>query len=260
MTVKALGAMRPTVNVMQTRTPGADFYQDFTAAFRQEQAAPAGGEPSPAATASLTSLLGQVHMELASRRGISNADEEAFASILNDAYASDGVDDPVAFLKTLSPDELDVIGRVHGLAVSIDPATVSKEGAANLLLPDGYTVDLNRDGMEDIGPGRTMHFPPRDAPQAFVDAWTAATEGMTEMDAASYGLVMHGALYGLNLESSNPGDTRLTERTGASDLNSYRSVITGYLDMLDHMGGQLAPGQYQRDKDFFNRLRDLLDG
>ena len=55
----------------------------------------------------------------------------------------------------------------------------ARSGAANLLLPEGYSgVDPNRDGIDEVGAARTVHFPPRDA-LADLEAWFQATAGWT---------------------------------------------------------------------------------
>jgi hypothetical protein len=259
MTVDAITpSLTTTQRMLRTQTPDAGFFSAFQAAYGQY----AGSSTSVAASTStsdtvslspLAQALGQTHMEMATRRGVSAKDEAAFAGILNRAYATGGMDDPAAFLQTLSREELGIIQRVHSLGAAIDPSSLSKEGAYNLLLPDGYSVDFNRDGMEDLGAGRGIHFPPRDAPQAVVDAWNTASQGMDEGDLLTYSLVMHSAIFGIRI-----GDGPATGGMPSDSIDSYRTVVGNYLDMLERLRGQLPVGQYARDKPFFTELRALL--
>ncbi|MDO8988025.1 MAG: hypothetical protein Q7U91_00160 [Sideroxyarcus sp.] len=258
MTINALGNSLSTAQrVLQTRTPDANFFDAFKTAYGQFEST---RHPQPAAETStsvsispLAQALGQTHMEMASRRGINTQDEEAFAGILNRAYSSGGMEDPAAFLKTLSREDLGVIQRVHSLGAEINPAGLGKESAYNLLLPDGYSVDFNHDGMEDMGEGRGIHFPPRDAPQAVVDAWNTATQGMDEIDLLSYSMVMHGYIHGISI-----GDGPATGGMDSSNIDSYRAAVGNYLDMLERLRGQLPAGQYENDQPFFDKLRTLL--
>lgn len=261
MTVNAVTpSLSTTQRMLQTRTPDTGFFSAFQAAYSQYASAFAPATESTTASPSdavsispLAQILGQTHMEMATRRGVGIDDEAAFAGILNNAYASGSMDDPAAYLKTLTPQELGVIERVNGLGAAINPSTVSKEGAYNLLLPEGYSVDLNHDGMEEKGEGRGIHFPPRDAPQAVVDAWNTATQGMDEKALLSYSMVMHGYIHGISI-----GDGPATGGMASNNIDSYRAAVGNYLDMLERLRGQLPAGQYENDKPFFTELRALL--
>lgn len=242
-----------------TQTPDTAFFDAFKAAYAQfagtaaPQANPADTTATSVSDSSLALVLGSAHMDTASRRGIAAHDEVAFAGILNRAYSTGGMDDPVTFLKSLSDDDLRVLGRVHGLAASIDPGALSKEGAYNLLLPGGYSVDLDNNGMEDIGAGRKMHFPPRDAPARFVDAWTSATAGLDEGDLLTYSMIMHHQINGVSI-----GDGPPTGGIPSDKVESYRFAVVAHLDMLERMRYQLPEGQYEKSKPFFTNLLALL--
>ena len=40
-------------------------------------------------------------------------------------------------------------------------------------------ADFNKDDLLEIGVARTVPFPPTDAPEAFIEGWAAATQGMS---------------------------------------------------------------------------------
>jgi hypothetical protein len=240
------------------QTPDEGFFTAYAAAYANHAAgsapAPDGGAPGASATDRLLAgLLGSVHTELSRRRGVGEADQAAYAAILNRAYTQGGMLDPVGFLQSLSPAELAVVQRNHCLAMPIEPAGLSREGAYNLLLPEGWRADLNGDDLIDVGAGKTIQFPPADAPAEFLDAWFAATRDMDEMDIATYGLVMFTAMHTL------PIDGRSLERTLPPDrLDSYRQVVASYLEMIERFRGELPEGQYERDKAFFGLLMNLM--
>lgn len=261
MTIASIAdQLSPVQRLMYRQAPDAGFFAAFksayadyaTAAGDTAQVSQASSEPS-APDRLLAELLGQTHTELSARRGVSQDDQAAYAAILDRAYREGAMADPVGFLRGLSREDLAVVQRNHCLAQAIDPNVLSREGAYNLLLPEGYGVDFNKDDLLEVGIARSVQFPPVDAPEAFVKDWFAATEGMSEMDAATYGLVMFTAMHTLPI-----GDQALVRRMATDDVDSYRRVVADYLAMLERFQGQLPDGQYERDKSFFTRLQTLL--
>jgi hypothetical protein len=241
-----------------TQTPGAGFFDAFETAFekleQQETTASSAGSDSSAPVSSLADVLGATQTELADVRGVSVQDQREYAAILQKAYANDALSTPKQFLQSLSSSELDVVRHIRGLADPINPSALSDEGASNLLLPEGYSVDLNHDGIDEVGAAKTLHFPPRDAPAAFTDAWFQATQGESFGDYS-----MHAMTFLLAFHP--PGDTgNATTGLPTDQLGSYKTVVDNYLSMLDHCQGMLAEGQYERDQPFFSSLRDLLQG
>jgi hypothetical protein len=77
---------------------------------------------------------------------------------------------------------------------------LSEEGAANLLTqPDNSDkVDLNNDGILEVGIGLRVVFPPVNAPQSIKLAWVKATEDMSEGDKML--VEMHMAVFGVNMD------------------------------------------------------------
>lgn len=229
--------------------PDSSFYAAYQAAFQAQGNQAATPDDAP----SLERILGATHTELSAMRGVSTESQAVYAAVLNKAYSAGGIDNARQFLATLSALEMDAVRQNHSLAEPIDTASLSEEGAANLLLPEGYSVDLNRDGIDEVGAARTMHFPPRDAPAEFREAWFQATAGMDEGSMMTYGLMMHDAVYGMQIDGQSQGSPYAVD-----SLDSYRRIISDYLASLEANKGFLADGQYERDKDFFSRLQALL--
>jgi len=240
---------------MYSQTPDAAFFAGYTAAYAEcAPLATADTSADDPSVGTLSDVLGSTQTELAALRGVSDADQQQYAALLARAYADGGINDPRGFLQSLSPSDLDIVRRMHGLADPIVPGTLSDEGATNLLLPEGYSVDLDRDGLDEVGVGKIMHFPPRDAPSEFTDAWFQATSEMGFGDYATHSmtflLAFHPPTATANVGSPLPSNS----------LDSYRTVVDNYLDMLQHGPGFLAEGQYERDYPFFSRLHELLAG
>jgi len=243
---------------MYSQAPDAEFFQNFQTAYDRltQDDQPSTDVAARAAqsddASSLVAVLGATQTELADLRGVTVDEQRAYAKILDDAYASGGLNDPRQFLQSLSSADLEVVRRIRSLADTIIPATLSEEGAENLLLPEGYSVDLNQDGMEEVGLARTLHFPPRDAPPEFTAAWFQATQDSDFGDYATRAMTFLFALH-------PPTETGATVTGLPPDkLDSYRTVVDSYLYMLEHWRGQLPAGQYERDQPFFSRLQELL--
>jgi hypothetical protein len=245
-------------------TPDEDFFKAFTDGYARyaADAKPAGGMPTAAGAAAnttasaasvLAELLGDVHGELSRRRDVSQDEQASYAAILNRAYSQGAMSDPQGFLKSLSSQELAVVQHNHCLADPIDPSSLSREGAYNLLLPEGWRADLNGDDIIEVGIGRLIQFPPADAPAGFRDAWIEATKGMKEMDIATYGLVMFTSMHTLPI-----GDRPMQRTLPTDSIDSYRKVVANILAMLDRFHGMLPAGQYERDTAFFGKLQGSL--
>ena len=108
-----------------------------------------------------------------------------------------------------------------------NPATISEEGARNLLLPEGYAVDLDADGIHEVGLAKTASFPPANAPAEFREAWFQASAGIDDGLRMGYALIMHGAMYGWTLAESSPTArvpdndpaSAAVENTGSDNMN-----------------------------------------
>jgi len=233
-------------------TPDSSFFASFQAAYAAQAASNSGASSPPNADAT-NSVLGLTHNELSALRGVSAESQAAYAAVLDKAYRSGGFANARQFLGSLSPEELDTVRLNHCLATPINTATLSEEGAENLLLPEGYSVDLNRDGIDEVGAARTAHFPPSTAPAEFREAWFQATAGLDEGMMMTYGLMMHDAVYGMQINGQSQAAPYPAER-----IESYRSIVRDYLGSLENTKAWLADGQYERDQAFFGKLQALL--
>jgi len=203
----------------------------------------------------LETTFGATEVELQNRRELDTQTREQFAKILHEAYSTGAMSAPVAFLQSLSKSDLEVIRRAQSLADSIEVNSLSIEGAYNLLLPGGYKVDFNKDGLSEIGCGKAAFFPPLDAPKAFKIAWLQATQGMAEIDVVVYCISLWSSLHQDQLLNADVDKFRVVR----TDLvSTYTTLIRERLKMNEDFKAFLAPGQYERDLAFFDRLRGLL--
>lgn len=229
--------------------PDKAFFDSFQRRFAvMERELPPASDSRQAA---LTSVLGVTHTEFQNRRGVSEDDRARFAEILHRAYTGRGMEDPAAFLESLPAADLEVVRRTHGLVEPIQPRSLSREGAYNLLLPDGYMVDFNHDGLSDVGAAKAGVFPPVDAPAEVRDAWLKATEHMSETEVMVYGM-------NLSLGLGSAAQPSAQEPAPANTTASYRSLIDTMLQRNEEFRAFLAPGQYERDRAFYGQLQELL--
>lgn len=141
------------------------------------------------------------------------------------------------FLAGLNAQDLALLQQAKGLVSTINVATLSEEGAANLLLDHAAQVDLNNDGIVEVGIGKMMSFPPPNAPQAAKDAWAAATAEMSDSDRMSLSghiglpLMMSGGAGELASEDFDWGDLIDRLLRGIEANRPYNKPA--HMDMLE---------------------------
>lgn len=232
--------------------PDANFFESFTAQF--DRFAGIDPEDTSAKRAALEKSLGATEVELQRRRNIDSHTSERFATLLAEAYRTGAMGDPLAFLKSLPRADLEVLRKAQSLADPINPASLSVEGAYNLLLPGGYKVDFNRDGLSEIGEGRVCFFPPLDAPQKFREAWLQTTASMEEQDTLVYSLSLWVTLHGLTEDGTHLAHSAVAATPRTDLLSTYSRLIEKRLELNEHFRGFLADGQYERDAKFYKTL------
>lgn len=193
--------------------------------------------------------------ELMKHRQVTAKEQDSFASIL-EKTRSISPQQAKETLQALSVAERELLEQVHfgsALHSSLDtPAQIdalSDEGAYNLLVQPHSYVDIDRDGITDVGKGKTLIFPPSDSSREVKDAWDAATEGLTPLQKATQEMKMHVRLFGIahdGVSSSNQGAA------------GYADAIEHQLSFLEQTRGQIPAEVYVRDKDFLERFLAAL--
>ncbi|MCH5138663.1 hypothetical protein JMF89_15890 [Clostridiaceae bacterium UIB06] len=90
--------------------------------------------------------------------------------------------DTKEFLSKLTSSELYEVQKENHLANNINVQALSREGAENLFLQpvDAHKmVDLNDDGVVEVGEAKMFIFPPPNAPEDVKEAWDETSKDMT---------------------------------------------------------------------------------
>ncbi|WP_415903482.1 hypothetical protein ACMXYR_07150 [Neptuniibacter sp. QD29_5] len=147
--------------------------------------------------------LSNESVNLLQLRGLSDEQVSDFSALLDKANSQLENDKSAKqVLSDMSQKEMKLLQKSTGLVDPISVSSLSREGAHNLLAQPDKTgmVDLNNDGIVEIGAGKMVTFPPVNAPASVHKSWEAATEGMSEGDKMIMQLHMHHAVYGFQIE------------------------------------------------------------
>ena len=64
--------------------------------------------------------------------------------------------------------------------------------------------------------------------------------------------MMHDAVYGVHIGGASP------QVKPDDQMATYRDFVASYLAAIEKDHGYMRPGQYERDKSFFERLSGLM--
>ncbi|ASM52101.1 hypothetical protein PESP_b0558 [Pseudoalteromonas espejiana DSM 9414] len=184
-------------------------------------------------------------------RDLNETEISGFADILK--QANEDTNTPKAFLKSLTTDELQLVKKANSLASTINVDSLSAEGAQNLLSqPDGSDlVDLNNDGIVEIGESRSIHFPPVNAPLHVKTAWNKATEGLDWAEKASIELTLHSMVYGFNINGSGTKDALAPqEQCNKTNIDALSEYAYSNLEFRVNLEGW---------SDYNKQLNDVYD-
>ena len=208
---------------------------------------------------SSVSLTGE-SVNVLQRRGLSGQQVDAFAALLdkaNNQLQQDKSSKQV--LSGMSADELKLLQQATSLANPIQIASLSIEGATNLLAQPDKTdmVDLNNDGIVEIGIGRIVTFPPVNAPASVQLAWDKATEKLSEGDKLIMQLHMHTATYGIQIDGV-PGKEPLppAQQWAEEGWKNLLKEVRAALDFSVSMDGWTRANLLRQD--FFNKFEHEL--
>ena len=162
-------------------------------------------------------------------------------------------------LSQLTPEQLALLKKANSLADDINVASLSEEGATNLLRQPDFSdrVDLNNDGIVEVGIGKSLVFPPVNAPEYVKSAWQASTAGMSESDVMQLQLSMHISVFGLAIAGQQATDNPTPEQQwspqGVADLFSH---LWSGLDFAVSRDGWTTHNNMLRD--FYSRFEQAL--
>lgn len=196
-------------------------------------------------------------LTLLNRRQMSQDEIQQFTDLLNEAKSQQG--SAIEQLKAMSAQELVLLQKANSLADPINIAALSEEGAANLISqPDNSDkVDLNNDGIVEVGEGRSIIFPPVNAPDHVQAAWKDATDGMDETDKMMLELHMHIAVYGVQIEGVTQKAALSPEQQWSQlGIEKLFSDLRGNLEFRVGLEGWTEHNVMLRD--FYNRFENGL--
>lgn len=208
---------------------------------------------------SSVSLSGE-SLNLLQMRGLSGQEVHDFAAMLEQASEELTQNKSAKQVLTeMSKDDMALLQKATGLVDPIRPASLSNEGAINLLAQPDKTgmVDLNNDGLVEIGVSKMITFPPVNAPASVHQAWEKATENMSEGDKMTMQLHMHTATYGIHIDGvaskeALPPDQQWSPAGWQQLLKELR----GALDFAVSMDGWTRTNLLRQD--FFNKFENEL--
>lgn len=157
----------------------------------------------------------------------------------------------MAFLKTLDYYELTAIQKSKSLAEPLRMDKISAEGAENLFVLQGDNcsyVDLNNDGLTEIGEGKMFIFPPPNSSRKVKDAWATTCKDMTFEEK----MLVEGRFLAEDLVKRINGDDRCLFGDSDSDLTA---LIDRIVEHAKRYASWLTPEQ-QEINDFVIRTLD----
>ena len=193
-------------------------------------------------------------------RGLSEQQMNDFSALLDKANEQlDQQSSAKQVLASMSSAEMNLLQKATSLANPITISTLSNEGARNLLAqPDGKgLVDNNNDGIVEIGAGRTIRFPPVNAPASVHKAWEQASENMSEGDKLIMQLHMHHLVYGTHIDGLStkqalPPEEQWSTAGWQKLLENARAALEFSVDRegWNHMNSV--------KRDLYNRLEEMF--
>ena len=199
-------------------------------------------------------------MNLLQTRGLSETQITDFASLLDEAHEQQENNiSAKEVLNTMSKSELQLLQTATSLAAPINVNSLSKEGAMNLLAQPDKTglVDLNNDGIVEVGAARNIMFPPVNAPAHVKNAWDKATEGLSFFDKAVLELNLHISVYGVEINGMPTKQPPLPEEQWSStNLVEWFATLRSGLEFSVKEEGWTHFNEVQRD--FYDKFESLL--
>ncbi len=182
------------------------------------------------------SVFGDKDSSLMNIRGVTDQERQRFAEIVQHAASTGGFENPVDYIQSLSPDDIEVLRRVHSLAEPRGVRNTDVEGAVNLLLPPQNHTDLNNDGLVETGAAVGFVFPPPNAPQSVKDAWEETTKDMSSKERLLASAHFLGASISANIKLDSNGQAiGIYEHTDPEYTNIYGTTEGEWETLLSQL-------------------------
>jgi len=200
-------------------------------------------------------------VNLLQMRGLSEQQVNDFSALLDKAKSQQQEDvSAKQVLAEMSQDELALLQKATSLAASIKVNSLSQEAAINLLDQPDRTgmVDLNNDGIVEVGAARTMSFPPVNAPARVHAAWETATADLSEWDKATLELTMHISVYGVEINGQSTKQPLSPEQQWSKKgVEEWLATGRAGIEFDVNLNGWTRWNIVKQD--FFNRFETAID-
>lgn len=184
---------------------------------------------------------------------------DSFLSIVEKAVLEDGYSDPLAFVRGLSGGELNTLKAMHSTG-DLNPATMTEEGALNLILPFNERQDIDNDGFVEKGHGVGWTFPPVNAPESVHQAWEKTIEGMTEGEAMMAQAAFMPAMLHRDEVTGQVSEVQRSEASNpyARADFSFSRLVGRRLESVEAFRNEMSAEQYAFQKGFLSRFSGYL--
>lgn len=198
--------------------------------------------------------LSEADKKLLSLRKLSDESQKLVESIYTDARSALQAGQGKAYLTNLDAKSLEALQGAAALADPINVASLSNEGAENLLRAPSEAVDRDGDGLIETGIAKTLQFPPANASPDLRAAWEKATANIDEGDKLTLSLLVSGAsasvgdgpVRGGNFTQDFDWKSFINDRiytnniskhlNSSEEYNKIDSQLRGFLDALKEQG------------------------
>lgn len=204
--------------------------------------------------------LSSESISLLKTRGLSDQQVNNFSDLLDKAHSQQADQKSAKTILTdMSTDELQLLQKATSLANPIQISSLSKEGSMNLLAQPDKTgmVDLNNDGLVEVGAAKMITFPPVNSPEHVKEAWNKSTENMDEKDKLLLEFRLHTQTYGVMI-NDQPTKVALPPEQQWSPENIKKWLAEGRAtnEFNAKYSGWTQANLAQ--KDFYNRFETAL--
>lgn len=184
-------------------------------------------------------------------------DAERFGEIAMEAHDRNAIEDPKAFLRQLSDDDLEILRKAHSMAASINVDKLNTEGAYNLLLPPHEGIDLDGNGYISVGEGRFNYFPLPSMSEQDIEDWETATAHLSTEDREYWErrITLSHSLSWWSMEYTDG-------HIDGDKLPSFAELVDLQLSTL-HLSfsrGDIDRHRYEQGTDFLSKLQEIRQG
>lgn len=199
-------------------------------------------------------------IDLLKRRGLSEQQVNSFAELLDEAHAQQDKNiSAKQVLSNMTASELQLLQKATSLAEPIKISSLTKEGSINLLAQPDRTglIDLNNDGLVEIGAAKSIAFPPVNAPAHIKTAWEQSTAHLSEQDKMMMELHSHVLTYGVMIDGkTTKAPLSPAEQWSPEGIKQWLIDARSALDFEVQYGGWTHSNLIKQD--FYNRFEAEL--